>query len=118
MAISHRSQLNDHWFDPRSVEKKKSQPDLVGCTKCGCQWMELVEVYQYPKYHQVLLGQKPPTQSGPFYLFRCPKCGEVIEPSVQNGMRTAIRAEYDEFIERMTQDAVTTHSTEMEAENL
>lgn len=98
-----RSQLNNDFYDPAST-RNKPRDNALSCTKCGCQWMELVEVYQFPEYHSVILGQKPTADAGPFFMFRCPKCQEVFEPAVQAGPRDSQRTGYDRFVEHMQND--------------
>lgn len=93
----------DNFFDPLAVRAPREE-NVVSCTKCGCQWMELVEVFQFPEYHSVILGQKPPIAKGPYFFYRCPKCQEVYQPSIQYGARDSARASYDAFVKHMQTD--------------
>lgn len=95
-----RSPLSER-FDP-SRAKVVSNEEVVICEKCGCKWMKLIQVFQYPMYHGVVLGQKPPALGDGFWLFECPKCRHTIEPSVISGPRDSARSGYDEFIDQLT----------------
>ena len=76
--------------------------EVVGCPTCGCTWMEQIEVQQYSKDHFVILGQKVGPKTGVlFYLFRCPKCGETLEPNVQSAPQDTFRKGYDNFLDQM-----------------
>lgn len=89
------------FLDPSRNRKKK---EVVTCTKCGCDWMELISVQQYSLHHAVILGQKPGSLNDMnFWMFRCPKCGETYEPRlVSSGVHDAERQSYDSFVDKMT----------------
>jgi len=94
---------NIKWYDPSTIpDKLKNEEDLVSCTTCGCKWLEVVVVQQFSKLHFLQLGQKPATvgEIG-FYLFRCPKCNNVMEPHVQVGATDVARKAYDKFYDHM-----------------
>lgn len=76
--------------------------DVVTCTKCGCDFMELILVQQYNKLHVVALGQQP-APKGPYgyWIFRCPKCQELYEPNVTMGAMDSNRKEYDNFLDKL-----------------
>jgi hypothetical protein len=91
------------WLDPTDPERKKAmEDDVVTCSACGCQWMELVCVQQYDKNHYVILGQKPPTKNDiGFWIFKCPKCNEVYEPHVYAGPQDIAHKRYQGFVADM-----------------
>lgn len=91
----------NQWYDPTSIQTREEKVDVVKC-KCGCMFMEQVPVQQVPKMHNVILGQSVPPHRGlVFYVFRCIKCLEVYEPSVQVAARDAARQTYDNFLDQM-----------------
>jgi hypothetical protein len=64
----------------------KVEEESLACEKCGNTWMEQIHVFQYKKYHNLILGQNvPPTQDVSFPLLRCVNCGKVTVPSVEPG---------------------------------
>jgi len=91
----------DRWYDPRDLAEKMKQPEAVKC-ECGCPYMEQVAVQQFPKMHNVILGQAvQPIQDFAFYIFRCLKCGEIYEPQVQLAARDSARKAYEDFLDEM-----------------
>lgn len=99
--------VGDQWIDP-TMPDIKPEEDVLKCQKCGCGWLELISVQQYSKRSFVILGQKPaPKTDIGFWLFRCPKCGNVHEPNVQVGPRDLARKGYDNFLDCMEKDIET-----------
>lgn len=94
---------NAKWYDPTALTSEKTNdPDAAACTNCGCTFLVQEEAYQFPKQHNVILGQRvQPLYDMPFYVFRCLKCNEVFEPQVQAGARDAARKLYDKFLDTM-----------------
>ena len=86
---------------PITQQNRQSATDVITCIKCGCQWMELITVQQYPRIHNVVLGQKPAAQDSGYYLFRCPKCNELYEPSIQMTPHELTKSTYGKFIEQL-----------------
>jgi len=89
------------WYDPADIADRLKNPEVMECS-CGCTHFQQVEVHQYPKMHQVVLGQpvQPHGLLG-FYILKCLKCGEVYEPSVHLGARDQARRAYDLFLDEM-----------------
>jgi hypothetical protein len=97
----NRTQESERWYDPTSLVDRVEKQEVVKC-KCGCTYLEQVPVHQFPKLHNVILGQQVQPHRGiTFYVFRCIKCNEVYEPSVQLTARDAARKVYDEFLDEM-----------------
>ena len=99
----NRNEMNtvDKWYDPTSIADKMKEADVVKCA-CGCPYLEQVEVQRFPKMHNVILGQKVQPQGDlSFYVFRCLKCNEVYEPSVQLAARDQSRKAYEDFLDEM-----------------
>ena len=76
--------------------------NAVHCVKCGCTWLEQVLIRQYDKDHLVILGQQvqPATEVG-FWILKCIKCGDLMEPNVQSGPQDMYRKGYDKFLNIM-----------------
>ncbi len=88
------------WTTP--ISSGPVEDDVLSCTKCGCTWLERILVHQYPKFHQLLLGQQPhPKNDIGFWIFKCPKCNELFEPAMTAGTQTHARKLYDALIENM-----------------
>lgn len=89
------------YFETLPINQPKSD-EVKTCIKCHCQWMELILVEQFPAFSSSVVGQKPQSKGGiGFYLFRCPKCLELYEPSVLNGAQDASRKLYDLFLDQL-----------------
>ena len=95
-------------FYPVPVTQKYNKPvreqdtDLLACTKCGCQWLELLEVQQWSKYNTVVLGQKPSPKMGTgFYIFKCPKCNDIYEPPINVTPNEMEKSNYGNFISQL-----------------
>lgn len=90
------------YYDPVLGRGETSDDDTIMCSKCGCVWLEKIQVHQYPKVHNIVLGQQPPTKTDLcFWLFKCVKCGELYEPSVQIASASPARKKYDAFLDHM-----------------
>lgn len=78
-----------------SSSKETAEEEVFECSKCSNHWLELIEVGRFQKYHSVIVGQKPPkkTPQG-FFLLRCPKCSNIMEPNVSLGGRDLGQTEY------------------------
>ena len=89
------------WINPTVVQGPRD--DTMSCKKCGLSWFELVEVHQYSQYHNVVLGQRPPTKldNGGFYVLRCPKCQELYEPNVHSTLHEPSRKAYEAFLDAL-----------------
>ena len=99
----NRNNMNtiDRWYDPTALGDKMKEADVVKCN-CGCPYLEQVEVQRFPKMHNVILGQKVQPQGDmSFFVFRCIKCNEVYEPSVQLAARDQSRKAYEDFLDEM-----------------
>lgn len=89
---------NDKWYDP-TMFFGSNKPDTMKCKECGCSWFQQIAVAEYPRNHTAALGQRVNSVSqAPFYLFKCIKCGELHEPSVQAGRRDTLAKNYDRFV--------------------
>ncbi len=59
--------------------------NVAQCPKCGMSWLELIKLRQFNKDFQVILGQEPASATQDvFFVLRCVKCGELIEPNVND----------------------------------
>jgi len=67
------------------------------CPTCGGSFFEEVCAVQVPLIHNVAPGQKIPTKGAHFFLLRCLRCSELIEPHIQIGPRDHVRKEYEKF---------------------
>ncbi len=86
---------------PKPGSHEAEEYDQV-CTKCGCQWLELVLVQRWSKLDTVVLGQKPtPKTSAGYYVFRCVKCGELFEPSVSVSQHESGFKPYEAFVKQL-----------------
>jgi DNA-directed RNA polymerase subunit RPC12/RpoP len=76
--------------------------NVAKCPHCGMSWLELVKMRQFNRDFQVILGQEP-AQAGPdvFYILRCVKCGELIEPNVMLSSQDLRRKAYDRFLDEV-----------------
>lgn len=89
-----------HKWEPPEPEVKEEEVYL--CIKCGCKWLELMELQQFPKDDEYVLGQKPtPKMSFTIWMYRCPKCNEMYELQTHNTGTDATRKAYDEFLDHM-----------------
>lgn len=96
------SQTRADWYDPTRLTEKAKEPDVAQCPSCKCTFFEQITVHQFPRQHNVILGQKvQPILDFGFNVFRCIKCGEVAEPDVQVGARDSARKMYDDFLDMM-----------------
>ena len=76
--------------------------NVAKCPKCGMSWLEEIEVKQYDKDTQVILGQRPAVASHiRFWVLRCIKCGELIEPNVMLAAQDLTRKAYDAFLDEI-----------------
>jgi len=108
MPINRNEPLSDRWYDPTSLMERAREQEVIKC-KCGCSFLEQVPVHQFPKTHNVILGQPVQPYGGiGFYVLRCIKCGEVYEPSVQLAARDQARKVYDAFLDQMEQPVPST----------
>jgi hypothetical protein len=81
--------------------ERAEKKEVVEC-KCGCSYLEQVPVHQFPRVHNVILGQPVQPHNGiTFYVLRCLKCQEIYEPSVQLAARDSARKVYDNFLDQM-----------------
>lgn len=96
-------QHSSEFLDPIFPKRQLDDVELVICEKCGCKWMELISVQQYPRNHSVILGQKPPSRGDiGFWMFRCPKCMSLYEPLLNTGgPQDRARKGYDEFLDQI-----------------
>lgn len=52
--------------------------------KCGCQWLQKIEVSRYDSTVATILGQPVPAlDESPFIIYKCVACGKVVEQSLQ-----------------------------------
>jgi len=92
---------NQQWYDPNLLAEKAAEPDVIQC-QCGCTYFEQILVQQFPKLHNVILGQQVPSAGDMgFYVFRCVKCHELYEPQVQIAARDLARKQYEKFLDNM-----------------
>ena len=78
----------------------KPEETSISCSKCGFEYLELVELKKYLDI-TVVFGQKPRQKrlgSG-FYFLRCPRCSTMIEPRTLGGFTTKEREEYDKLLD-------------------
>jgi len=74
--------------------------NIARCPKCQMSWLEEIEVKQYDKDAQVILGQRPATVTTVrFWILRCIKCGELVEPNVMLAANDQTRKAYDAFLD-------------------
>ena len=101
----------DRWYDPTDIAEKMKEADVIQC-HCGCSHFEQVAVHQFPKMHNVILGQQvQPAGDLGFYVFRCLKCSEIYEPSVQLAARDQSRKSYENFLDEMEKPIVAGRTT-------
>lgn len=94
--------MNARWYDPTALTEKMKDPEVANCPNCDCTFFEQITVHQFPRQHNVILGQRvQPIGDIGFYVFRCIKCKEVFEPQVQAGARDVARRMYDDFLDMM-----------------
>lgn len=76
--------------------------NVAKCPRCGMSWLELVKMRQFNKDFQVILGQEP-AQASPdiFFILRCVKCKELIEPNVMLSSQDLRRKAYDKFLDEV-----------------
>jgi len=87
------------WQPP---EPEKKEEEVFLCQKCGCKWMELVELQQFPRDDSYVLGQKPtPKMSFAIWMYKCPKCNELYELQTHHSGTDATRKVYDDFLDHM-----------------
>ena len=90
------------WYDASTMIEKAKEPEVCECPTCGCKFFEQIEVHQFPKNHNVILGQKvAPLADIGFIVLRCLRCEDVMEPQVQTGARDLARKMYNEFLDTM-----------------
>jgi hypothetical protein len=78
------------------------------CPNCNCTWFEHVTVQQYDKLHAVILGQTvPPVSPVSFFILRCIKCNEILEPNILAGTRDSTARAYDSFLDQLEADMPT-----------
>jgi len=88
------------------MKKKPTDPDIMTCPRCGCSFFEQITLAQYPKFHNVIVGQAVQrVKDISFQAFRCARCSELLEPTVLIGPQTQARREYDEFWAEMSESA-------------
>jgi hypothetical protein len=88
---------------PIQKKKIKIDNDTIVC-ECGNSWLEVIFLQQFLKDFQVVLGQAPPRKKDfGFYIFRCPKCLKIHQPSIQFGGRDFGQDDYDAFLELIDQ---------------
>ncbi len=97
------------WSDFERVvsasQKQASDKQVVQCPKCACSFFEEIEFYQFDMNHHVVLGQKVPkafTDTIPYILLKCGRCGDVLEPSLLNTVNSLGAPNgYDRFLDQM-----------------
>jgi predicted nucleic-acid-binding Zn-ribbon protein len=94
--------------DMRSTDKfdqMNQEPvatNIAKCPKCGMSWLEEIEIKQYDKDAQVILGQRPAVANAVrFWVLRCVKCGELIEPNVLLTGQDYVGRAYDTFLDEI-----------------
>lgn len=97
-------QVGPNWVD---ILSRKSSPEeeVASCEKCGCQWLELIFLQRFPKFVSYVLGQKPgsPADAG-FWLYKCPKCGSLTEPTIIHTAIDSTHKIYNELIDFLTKN--------------
>lgn len=75
------------------------------CANCGFTYFECIKAQKYPLEQSSILGQAPAPEYGgaPFYILRCVKCGNIVEPNVIKGVRDPLNDPYDNFISELEQ---------------
>lgn len=95
-------QKNSQLDDPTTPKLKVDKDPSLACPKCQSEWLEEVPVFRFKQVHSVVIGQNVPKVSDVgFYILRCVKCGETIEPNVLYGGTDALRREYETFLDHM-----------------
>jgi hypothetical protein len=90
---------NQKWYDPTSsIKMRPDSPETQRC-ECGCTYFEEVHAYQFPKLHNVILGQRvKPINEPSCYIFRCIRCFRLREPQIQLGPQDRTRKTYEKFL--------------------
>lgn len=87
-----------------SHERKSIKPEekVVACSRCGFEYLELIELKQYLD-QMVVFGQKPQQRKlgVGFYFLRCPRCQMVIEPRMSGGITSKERDEYNKLLDEV-----------------
>lgn len=83
--------------------KQKEDMECVSCPKCGSQWFEEVAFYRYKSSHNVILGQNIPPRPGsiPYFLLRCVRCTNLLEPRVLHNTRDIGGNDYDFLLDTL-----------------
>ena len=81
---------------------KKPEMEKIKCD-CGCTFFEELKVQQFPRLHNLVVGQElPPIDGVDFYVIRCVNCNGIIAPQVMYGQQDVRSKRYEEFITEMT----------------
>lgn len=84
-------------------EKEKLDMECIHCPNCNSQWFMQVQVYKFQANHNVILGQDVPTKPGaiPYYILKCVRCNNLLEPRVIHTTRDIGGNDYDNFLDTL-----------------
>lgn len=84
-------------------QHKKEETDCIFCPKCRSRWFEEVELYQFRANHNVILGQQVPVKPGsiPYYVLKCVRCGDLLEPRIIHNTRDIGGNDYDSLLDTL-----------------
>lgn len=60
--------------------RREREAKMLKCEECNNTFMEVVEILRVDGSQIVALGQKAAEITSPLFLYRCIKCGVLIEP--------------------------------------
>lgn len=84
---------------PVRAEGLPNQEKAIICSACNNTWFEEVEIKQFDNMAPVTIGQKIPTvHFTKFYVLRCIKCGELLEPNIMYTSMDSVRKAYDKLV--------------------
>ncbi len=95
--IKHLNQTENN-KDMTPFPTRAPQIDKIQCD-CGCTFFEEIKVQQFPRLHNLVVGQQlQPLDGIDFFVIKCVHCGDIIAPQVMFGQQDVRSKRYDEFI--------------------
>lgn len=82
---------------------KKIDMECIRCPKCQSQWFEEVTLQKFKADHNVILGQHVPPKPGsiPYYVLKCARCGDLLEPRIIHNTRDLGGNDYDDLLDTL-----------------
>ena len=96
---------------------RKPEMEKVQCS-CGCTYFEEIKVQQFPRLHNITVGQEMmPIDGLYFYVMKCINCASIVAPQVIFGQQDMRSKAYHDFIAKMKElDKAATETTEGKGE--